>query len=71
MQPASPCTLCQGPHKARRCPELTDPLKEGFYKGGAPPSGGHDHDDEAISSAAVSQPSCVVAFFFSPHHMRY
>lgn len=46
MQPVSPCCLCKGPHNTSRCPELCDPLKEGFYSGGAPPSGGHDHDDE-------------------------
>ena len=48
MQPANPCTLCKGPHKAQRCPDLTDPLKEGFYSGG----GAHrDHggdDDESL-----------------------
>ena len=46
MQSANSCTLCKGPHKTHRCPDLTDPLAEGFYKGGAPPSGGHDHDDD-------------------------
>lgn len=46
MQPANPCTHCKGAHKGSRCPELADPLKEGFYTGG----GAHrDHggdDDE-------------------------
>jgi hypothetical protein len=45
MQSAHPCTLCQGAHKAHRCPELTDPLTPGFYKGGGG-GGGHDHDDD-------------------------
>ena len=48
MQSANPCALCKGPHKARRCPELHDPLNDGFYSGG----GSHrDHggdDDEKL-----------------------
>jgi hypothetical protein len=39
------CTVCgEATHKARRCPELRSPLKDGFQGGGG--GGGHSHDDD-------------------------
>lgn len=41
-----PCSLCkEGGHHTNRCPELTAPLKSGFFapSGGG---GGHSHDDD-------------------------
>ena len=40
-----PCTICQqGGHRASKCPELTAPLRPGFF---APSGGGgHSHDDD-------------------------
>lgn len=39
-----PCTICKQPgHLARKCPELTNPLKEGFQGGGG---GGHSHEED-------------------------
>ncbi len=43
--PACPCMLCGGPHRPSHCPNLHDPLKEGFYTGGGG-GGGHSHDDD-------------------------
>lgn len=41
-----PCSVCkEAGHRAERCPELSAPLKPGFY---APSGGGgqHSHDDD-------------------------
>jgi len=48
MQPACPCTLCTGTHTARRCPELVDPLQEGFYSGGGA-NRDHGGDEDALA----------------------
>jgi hypothetical protein len=50
MEYGGKCSLCgEGGHRASRCPDLCDPLKEGFFKGGGGGGGGdcddHDHDE--------------------------
>ena len=41
------CTLCkEHGHHADRCPELRDPLREGFYSGGGGGGGGSGGDDD-------------------------
>lgn len=40
------CTLCgTAGHKASRCKELSNGLKDGFFQGGNG-GGGHSHDDD-------------------------
>lgn len=44
---SSVCTLCKSHgHTAERCPELRDPLRNGFYSGGGGGGGGGGDDDE-------------------------
>ena len=44
--PQQVCGICkESGHAAPNCPELSDPLKNGFYSGGGG-GGGHSHDDE-------------------------
>lgn len=39
-----PCSVCQeAGHKSSHCPELSAPLKQGFY---APPAGARGHSDD-------------------------
>jgi|Laugrespbdmm15sd_2_1035082.scaffolds.fasta_scaffold49024_1 hypothetical protein len=48
METGGKCCVCGGDHRASRCPDLCDPLKEGFFQGGGGGGGGcddHDHDD--------------------------
>lgn len=43
------CSMCgEGGHRVSRCPDLCDPLKEGFFQGGGGGGGGCDdeHDDQ-------------------------
>jgi hypothetical protein len=41
------CTLCNSRgHHADQCPELRDPLREGFYSGGGGGGGGGGGDDD-------------------------
>ena len=42
---ARPCAICTGSHSVGRCPDLWNPLKEGFFEGGGS-QGGHSHDDD-------------------------
>jgi hypothetical protein len=46
------CYVCgEDGHRASRCPELCDPLREGFFKGGGGGGGDcddHDHDDRVV-----------------------
>ncbi len=61
------CTLCKGPHMTRKCPDLHDPLKEGFHSGGNGGQG-HSHDEEdsahLLEGCAIVKPvermGCVV-----------
>lgn len=49
MQTAAPCCLCnKHDHSAARCPELREPLKEGFYTGGGVSRSHSDDDDEKL-----------------------
>lgn len=42
--PQSICSFCsQLGHNAKECPTLSNPLKDGFYSGGA--GGAHSHDE--------------------------
>lgn len=42
-----PCEICKnGGHSPSHCPELSNPLKDGFYSGGGGGGSGHSHDDE-------------------------
>jgi len=45
------CSLCSENHATGRCPDLWNPLKEGFFEGGS--QGGHDHDDEKLESLST------------------
>lgn len=45
MQPASKCSVCNGPHFASMCPTLYEPTKPGFASGGGG-GGGHSHDED-------------------------
>lgn len=39
------CSICKnGTHNVSACPELYDPLKQGFYSGGG--GGGHSHEED-------------------------
>jgi hypothetical protein len=37
---------CSGGHRSSRCPELSIPLKEGFYRGEGGAQHSHDEDDD-------------------------
>lgn len=54
---STPCTVCgEGGHAARKCPTLSDPLKEGFYKGQVPRGGGGEEDDEHLGLRVRNYP---------------
>lgn len=64
MQSSAPCAICNGRgHAATRCPELREPLKEGFYTGGGASGGGGggDDDDERLQGPKqiVKQPNAI------------
>ena len=41
------CMICgHGGHTVNRCPELVDPLRDGFYRGGGGGGGGGGDDDD-------------------------
>ena len=66
MQTPAPCCLCnKHDHSATRCPELREPLKEGFYTGGGARGGGgggDDDDDERLQEPKqIVQPEVVCA----------
>lgn len=43
------CTVCgEGGHHPRKCPSLSDPLQEGFYKGQIPRGGGGEEEDDHL-----------------------
>lgn len=45
----STCSVCkEHGHDLTKCPELSDPLKPGFYTGGQ--QGGHDEDDDHLAA---------------------
>jgi hypothetical protein len=48
VPPAAPCKICQGAHKPNRCPDLSDPLRDGFFTGGGAhrDHGGDDGDEQ-------------------------
>lgn len=55
---AIPCSICQQDgHRANRCPELSAPLRPGFFapSGGG---GGHSHDDD--ERARAPQPGLTI-----------
>lgn len=44
--PQEVCSLCKGGgHGSTNCPELSNPLKDGFYSGGGG-GGGHSHEED-------------------------
>jgi hypothetical protein len=46
------CSVCSGAgHKAKHCPELRSPLREGFQGGGG--GGGHSHGDDDDEEKAL------------------
>jgi len=48
------CLICkQDGHSSSACPELADPLKEGFYSGGGGNGGSHSHDDDEDDKEAA------------------
>ena len=51
------CILCgEKGHTASNCPDLCDPLKEGF-QGGGQGGGGHSHDeDESTKKCVIAHP---------------
>ena len=59
MQSSAACSICnKHDHSATRCPELREPLKEGFYTGGGVSrgGGGDDEDDRVQLSVVISLP---------------
>ena len=48
MDSGGKCCVCGGDHRSSRCPDLCDPLKEGFFQGGGGGGGGcdDDHDEQ-------------------------
>jgi hypothetical protein len=45
--PQSSCLICkESGHHSNNCPELTEPLKNGFYSGGTYGGGGEGEDDD-------------------------
>jgi len=46
METGGKCCVCGGGHRASRCPDLCDPLNEGFFKGGGGGGGCDDHDHD-------------------------
>ncbi len=50
------CSLCSDAHATSRCPELWNPLKEGFFEGGGSQGGhSHDDDDEKVDSVGLRE----------------
>jgi hypothetical protein len=47
------CIVCSKQHEYKVCPELTAPLRDGFFRGGGQ-GGGHSHDDEESCQTAAS-----------------
>jgi hypothetical protein len=64
MQNSAACSICnKHDHSSNHCPDLRDPLKEGFYTGGgAGGGGGGDDEDERIRFTIMlwSQPTPAV-----------
>jgi hypothetical protein len=49
MQSAAACSICnKHDHSATKCPELREPLKEGFYMGGGVSRGGGGDEDDHV-----------------------
>ena len=56
MQPASKCSVCNGPHFTSMCPTLYEPTKPGFASGGGGGGGhSHDEDDETLTQQMPPQ----------------
>lgn len=56
MQPASKCSICNGPHFGNMCPTLYEPTKPGFSSGGGGGGGhSHDEDDEKLTQRLQKQ----------------
>lgn len=63
-----PCSICgEGGHHMRKCPTLSDPLKEGFYKGQIPRGGGGEEEDEHLRLRIRNNP---VPIFLHPSNFR-
>ena len=65
------CTICNsGGHRPSRCPDIRDPLKEGFYSGGGG-GGGHSHDDDDDESLTVNAlPNDTPPLQLGPSNMK-
>ncbi len=68
------CYVCgEDGHRASRCPELCDPLREGFFKGGGGGGGDcddHDHDDRVavkLDQWVTAGASAVLRRKWNPH----
>ena len=49
------CLVCKHDgHSSTACPELANPLKDGFYTGGGGGGGSHSHDDDEEDAAFTS-----------------
>jgi len=47
------CSLCKKTgHSSSNCPDLHDPLKEGFYSGGGDAQHTHNEEEETIKCKA-------------------
>ena len=56
MDYTCPCSICSSTsHHPSKCPELSNALKDGFYKGGNS-GGSHSHDDDALKSKTPYKP---------------
>ncbi len=76
MEYGGKCSLCgEGGHRASRCPDLCDPLREGFFKGGGGGGGGdcddHDHDDRVkLDRQAAAGVPAVLRRTCKDSHLR-
>ena len=54
MQSSCPCGVCgKRDHMSTRCPELTEPLRGGFYTGPGTSAGGGDDEDEQLMRLVI------------------
>jgi len=64
MDYTCPCSICNSAtHNPSKCPELSNGLKDGFYKGGGGGSDSHD-DDEGVRNKTINNAVVQVSLSF-------
>lgn len=62
MEKACPCTICNShTHSTSRCPQLCEPLRNGFYTGGGDSGGGGDDESLVIPNYTSSPITPIIA----------